>query len=116
MEKTFERLGKAYKKLGEGLKDPREQDKEAYLKLAEEIKSESQKARDMDPKMTQSLPESERAAFLEKFRKDMDKFNTDVDALAAAVKGSQWEDARKAFEALRQAKKDGHKAYRKKEE
>jgi soluble cytochrome b562 len=114
MDNAFERMERAYKKLGEALKAPQEADQAAYLTLAEKIRTEAVTARGLEPKMTASLPEGDRPAFVAKFRGDMDTFIKTVDTLTAALREGRWDDARTSMQEMNQEKKDGHKLFRKK--
>ena len=112
MEAAFERLEKAYKKLGDGLKAPQESAKSTYVALAEQIRKEGGIVRELQPQMIGTLPEAERPAFLERFRKDMDAFNASADKLVEALKNANWDEASKLMQTLRQDKKEGHKTFR----
>lgn len=115
MDKAWEKLEKAFNKLRDGLKDPKDTDKETYQKLGAIIKTETTAAMKFEPKMLKNVPEAERETFLANFRKDMATFDGEVDKLNAALDAGQWAEAQKAVQVLGQAKKDGHKAYRQKE-
>ena len=115
MDKAWEKLEKAFNKLRDGLKDPKDADKEAYQKLGAIIKAETTEAMKFEPKMLKNVPEADRETFLANFRKDMETFDGQVDKLNAALDAGQWEEAQKVIQVLTQAKKDGHKAYRQKE-
>lgn len=111
MDRAFGRLERDYKKLREGLKAPSEADRDLYVKKTGEMLVEARRAREMEPEMLPHVPETERAEFLEKFRRDMDTFIVNLGKLEEALKNSQWDEARLQMEALWQNKKDGHKAY-----
>jgi len=114
MERAFERLQRDYKKLKTALEAPVDADREVYLKITGEMLDEARKARGLDPEMTATVPEADRAKFLESFRTDMDVFIANIEKLQDAVKNSRWDEAKQLMEALWQNKKDGHKAFIKK--
>lgn len=114
MERAFEKLERNYKKLKTALTAPADADRESYVKWTGEMLAEARRARDLDPAMTASVPEADRAKFLENFRTDMDAFIANISKLEEAVKSSRWDDARAEMETLWQNKKAGHKAFIKK--
>jgi cytochrome c556 len=114
MERAFERLQRDYKKLKTALEAPSDGDREIYLKITGEMLDEARKARDLDPEMMSSVPEAERAKFLENFRADMDAFIANIEKLQDAVKNARWDEAKQAMDTLWQNKKDGHRAFIKK--
>lgn len=115
MDKSWEKLEKAFNKLRDGLKDPKDSEKETYVKLGGIIKTETTEVMKLDPKMLKNVPEADRETFLTNFRKDMTTFDGEVDKLNVALAAGQWAEAQSVIQVLAQAKKDGHKAYRQKE-
>jgi Cytochrome b562. len=114
MDRAFERLQRDYKALKTALEAPKEEDLTVYLRKADEMLVEARRAREMEPKMTATVPETERAQFLERFRSDMDVFIANIETLKAALKNARWDEAKTSMETLWQNKKDGHKAYKRK--
>jgi soluble cytochrome b562 len=114
MDRAFERLQRDYKALKTALEAPKEEDLKFYQKKADEMLVEARRAREMEPKMTATVPEAERPQFLERFRSDMDAFIANIEKLEGALKNAQWDEAKTSMETLWQNKKDGHKAYKRK--
>ena len=112
MDRAWEKLEKAFKKLKDGLQEPKDSQKTTYQALVETMLAESARIREMSPQMTKTLPPDQQAAFLEEFKKEMDEFAGHLNALKAAVDGSQWETARQEMSALGSTKKPAHKKFR----
>lgn len=114
MERAFERLQRDYKKLKTALEAPVDADREVYVKITNEMLDEARKARGLDPEMLATVPEADRAKFLESFRADMDAFIGNIEKLQGAVKNARWDEAKPLMDTLWQNKKDGHRAFIKK--
>ncbi|MFZ4680930.1 MAG: hypothetical protein ACOYMS_00375 [Terrimicrobiaceae bacterium] len=115
MEKSWERLEKAFHKLRDRLKDPKDSNKETYVKLGAIIKEETLICMELDPKMLKNVPPAEQETFLQNYRRDMAAFDADVDKLNAALQAGQLVEAQNVITLLGKAKKEGHKAYREKD-
>lgn len=114
MERAFERLQRDYKKLKTALEAPVDADRDVYVKITNEMLDEAKKARGLDPEMLATVPEEDRAKFLESFRTDMDAFIGNIEKLQDAVKNARWDEAKQLMDTLWQNKKDGHRAFIKK--
>ncbi len=112
LEAVMRQMGVTFKSLGTDLKQPQDEAKGDYLKLVQALREESVKSRDLAPKAAALLPADQQPAFVEAYRKDMDKFIASVDVLGAAVQEGRWDDARKTLDDLKQQMGDGHRAYR----
>lgn len=111
MDRVFQKLERSFKKLNMGLKDPSEAARDIYVGLANTMREQAAKARDMVPAKTSTLAEGERETFLAKYRGEMDGFITTIDRLTEALKASRWEEARAQMEAMRKEKKEGHRVF-----
>lgn len=112
LDKSMKELGGAYKELSTDLKQPQDASKDQYLALAAKMKQVAKAAHDMVPKLAKTLPDDQRDAMVQSYRKDMDKFMTDIDSLSDVLKDSKWDDARKLMDTLKQDMASGHKQYR----
>lgn len=112
LENAMKDMGKAYKQLGLDLKAPQDASKNDYLALAASIKAAAQKSRDLVPKKASSLPDDQKATMVAAYQKSMDELIATTDMLATAIQNSQWDDARKAMDTLKQQMLAGHKEFR----
>ncbi len=89
MEKSWERLEKAFNKLRDGMKDPKDSQKQIYIKLGVIMREEAEVCLKLDPKMLKNVPAADQPAFLDAYRADMTTFIADIDKLNVALEAGQ---------------------------
>ncbi len=65
----------------------------------------------LEPAKTKEVPAGEKAAYLEKYKAQMNDLVKSFDDLDAAVKAGKVDDAKKIFEKLGEQKEKGHKDF-----
>lgn len=65
----------------------------------------------LDPAKTKDVPAGEKAAYLDKYKAQMNDLAKSFDELDAAVKAGKADDAKKVFEKLSEQKEKGHKDF-----
>lgn len=86
------------------------------LELLAKIKKASEASIDLIPEKAAGLPEADRTAFVEKYKKEMKEFVAALDKLEAAFKAGDNETATKLVAELNALQKSGHKEFRKPKE
>lgn len=86
------------------------------LELLDKIKKASEASIDLIPEKAAGLPEADRPAFVEKYKKEMKEFVAALDKLEAAFKAGDNETATKLVAELNALQKSGHKEFRKPKE
>jgi cytochrome c556 len=112
LENSMKKMGKAYKQLSLDLKQPSDASKADYLALAGTLKTEAQTSRGLVPKKAAALPADQQATMVAAYQKSMDDLSATIDTLTTAIQGSQWDDARKAMDKLKEQMFAGHKEFR----
>jgi soluble cytochrome b562 len=115
LELSMQKMGKAYKQLSLDLKQPLAANKADYLALAGTMKTEAQTSRDLVPKKAAALPADQQATMVDAYQKGIDELIGSIDALSAAIQGSQWPEATKQMGVIKQEMFAGHKEFRKKD-
>ena len=111
MEKEMSAMNKAYKALKKSVEDPAKKDEN--LKLIADIKKTTETTSKMEPKTTADQPAAGKAAYLEKYKAQMDVFAKEVSALEAAVTAGNTAAAKASFDKLNDLKKKGHEDFKK---
>jgi superfamily I DNA and RNA helicase len=111
MEKEMSAMNKAYKALKKSVEDPAA--KAENLKLIADIKKTTETSSKMEPKTTADQPAAGKAAYLEKFKAQMDAFSKEVAVLEAAVTAGNTAAAKASFDKLNDLKKKGHEDFKK---
>lgn len=85
--------------------------KASLLDLIEEFRGHALAAQKETPPKTSELPESEREAFIEKYRQTMDRMLSTLDKFKAAVEAGRVEQANQLVRRLYDWKKEGHEEF-----
>ena len=93
------------RQVGDGAK------KAENLELLATIKKSLAASTKLEPAKTKDVPAGEKAAYIEKYHKQMADLGKSFDEVEAAVKADKPEDAKKAFEKLSEQKEKGHKDF-----
>jgi soluble cytochrome b562 len=109
LAKHMEVIEKGMKKLKKSLKDSKEN--AASGETAAEIKKAAAACVDLVPVMARKVPETDRAKFVENYKKDMAAFIEAVDKLSAAVKDGKNEEALAIHKQLGEMEDKGHEKY-----
>lgn len=112
MERSWEHLEEAFKKLKDGLAEPKDSKKAQYLKQAAIIKEEGIRIASLSPKLVATLPQDQQKTLLEEFLAEMKQFNEKVEAMISALDASDWAKARQLQAELGKTKLPAHKKFR----
>lgn len=115
LEQSMKRMSAAYKKLTADLKQPVEAGKPDYLALTATMKTEAQTSRTLVPKKVAEMPQGQQAAQIADYQKSLDGLTAAIDVLSQDITASNWTDANKQIDNLKQQMFDGHKKFRKPE-
>ena len=85
--------------------------KEENLQLLAAIKKSLDASVKLEPAKTKDVPAGEKAAYIEKYKKEIADLGKSYDAVEAAVKADKPDDAKKAFEKISEQKEKGHKDF-----
>jgi len=109
LAKEMKAMNKSLRTLKKQVADPSK--KEDNLKLLADIRKHVATSHKMDPAKTKDIPAAEKAAYLEKYRKQLDDLDKSYEQVEAAIKADKPDDAKKAFEKLSEQKEKGHKDF-----
>jgi hypothetical protein len=65
----------------------------------------------LDPAKTKDVPAAEKAAYLDKYKAQMNDLSKTINELEAAIKADKADDAKKLFDKLSDEKEKGHKDF-----
>lgn len=85
--------------------------KDENLALIAKIKGNLDASKKLEPAKTKDVPAGEKAAYLAKFKDQLDGVSKSIDELEAAIKADKADDAKKIFEKLGEQKEKGHKDF-----
>ena len=85
--------------------------KSENLELLATIKKGLDASTKLEPAKTKDIPAGEKAAYIEKYKKQMADLGKSFDEVEAAIKADKPDDAKKAFEKLSEQKEKGHKDF-----
>jgi Cytochrome b562 len=86
--------------------------KDDNLKLVEGIEKHLDTAKDLEPALTKDQPADKKAAFIAKYKEQIDATKKDFDALADAIKADKADEAKTLIEKLQKDKEKGHKDFK----
>ena len=109
LAKEMKAMNKSLRTLKKQIADPSK--KEDNLKLLGDIRKRVAASHKLDPAKTKDIPAADKAAYLEKYRKQMDDLDKTYEQVEAAIKADKPDDAKKAFEKLSEQKEKGHKDF-----
>lgn len=111
LEDRMEKINSAWRRLRRQAADPAQN--ASSLELVAAIRTAAKGTEDLAPSKIEEIPEAERAEFLANYRAGMKKFFEQIDALEAALKANNNEEAGKVVSAISNHQKQSHKAFRK---
>lgn len=115
LEESMKVIGRSFKTLKTGMEAPDAAKKDDYLKAAAALKEEATKAKEFVPKKVEEMPEADKAAAVEAYKKQMDALIATADKLEPLLKDEKWTDASAVVQELRTEEGKGHKEFRKKD-
>jgi len=109
LAKEMKTVNKNLRTLKRQVADPAKKDEN--LQLLATIKKSIEASIKLEPAKTKDQPAGEKAAYLEKYKKEMTDLGKSFDEVEAAVKADKSADAQKLFEKLSEQKEKGHKDF-----
>lgn len=109
LAKEMKAMNKSLRTLKKQIADPSK--KEESLKLLTDIRKHVAASHQLDPAKTKDIPAAEKAAYLDKYKKQLDDLDKSYEEVEAAIKADKPDDAKKAFEKLSEQKEKGHKDF-----
>lgn len=109
LSKEMSAMNKALRTLKKSANDPSE--KAANLAAIDKMKANVAAAAKLEPAKTKDQPAAERAAYLEKYKKQMADLEKGFDELKAAIEKGDEATIQGAFEKLSDLKEKGHKDF-----
>ena len=109
-------LGKEMKTMNKSLRTLKRQvgdttKKDENLQLLATIKKTIEESAKLEPAKAKDVPAAEKAAYIEKYKKQIADLGKSFDEVEAAVKADKPEEAKKAFEKIGEEKEKGHKDF-----
>ena len=109
LAKEMKAMNKSLRALKKQVADPEKKD--ANLELIASIRKGLAAATKLEPMKTKDVPAGEKAAYLEKYKKEMADLSKTYDMLESAIKDGKPDDAKKALDKLSDQKEQGHKDF-----
>lgn len=107
--KNMSGMNKALRTLKRQIADASKKDEN--IGLLEKIKTSIAEASKLEPKKTKEVPEAEKAAYIAKYKKQMEELGKTFDEIETAVKADKAADAKALFDKLGEQKEKGHKDF-----
>ena len=85
--------------------------KDENVALLGKMKSSLDEAIKLEPKKTKDIPEAEKTAYIEKFKKQITDLKKTFEDIETAVKAGKVDDAKTLFDKLAEQKEKGHKDF-----
>ena len=114
LQKKMEEVETGLKKLRRTLRNTAQN--EESLKTITEVKAAMEACKKLAPSMASSLPEADRAKFVEAYKKDMDVAIAEIGKMEKAVKDGKNDAAQESLKKLKELEDAGHEKYIKDEE
>ena len=109
LSKKMEEVETGLKKLRRTLRKTEENAES--LKTIAQVKGLMEECKKLTPAMASSLPEAERAKFVESYKKDMDAVIADMGKMEKAVKDGKNDEAQNILKKLSEKEEAGHEKY-----
>ena len=109
LAKNMSGMNKALRTLKRQVADAAKKDEN--VALLEKIKASLVEAAKLEPKKTKDVPAAEKAAYLEKYKKQMADLSKTFEDIDTAVKAGKTDDAKALFDKLGEQKEKGHKDF-----
>ncbi len=85
--------------------------KEDNLALIAKLKVNLEESKNLEPAKTKDQPAADKAAYLAKYKEQLESLGKSFDEIEVALKADKLEDAKKVFEKLSEQKEKGHKDF-----
>jgi soluble cytochrome b562 len=112
LDRSMKRIADAYHQLTSDLKAPDDTKKADYLALADTMKTEAIKSKDLIPKKVSTIPADQQAAMTAAYQKAMGDLAASIDTLSQDLQAGNWDNARKDMDKLHMEENEGHKEFR----
>jgi hypothetical protein len=112
LEEKMDKMKGPFKELAKSLQAPVEADKAKYVQLATKVRDLLKQSRELSPEKTEAIPAEKRAEFLKSYQEQIDKSVSIFDTLIPLLEASNWTEAQKQIDLMKQAQKEGHKSFR----
>ena len=109
LAKNMSATNKALRTLKRQIADSSKKDEN--VALIGKIKTNIAEAAKLEPKKTKDIPAAEKAAYLEKFKKQLGDLGKTFEEIEAAVKADKANDAKALFDKIAEQKEKGHKDF-----
>ena len=109
LSKEMKAMNKSLRALKKQAADPAKKDDN--LALITGIKTHLDAASKLEPAKTKDIPAAQKAAYIEKYKKEIADLGKTYDDLEAAIKDGKADDAKKAIDKLADEKEQGHKDF-----
>jgi hypothetical protein len=107
--KAMSGMNKSMRALKKQVADPSK--KAESLELVGKIKASIDDCKKLEPAWTEKVPAGEKAAFLAKYKEQMDGVAESFATIETALKADKFDDAKAVFEKLSEQKEKGHKDF-----
>lgn len=107
--KEMSQMNKSLRLLKRQVADPAK--KAENLELLAKIRKNTKAAHDYEPAKGKDVPAADKAAYMEKYKKQMLELDKTFEQLETALKDDKQDEAKKAFEKLTEQKEQGHKDF-----
>jgi hypothetical protein len=107
--KEMSQMNKSLRLLKRQVADPAK--KQENLELLAKIRKNTKASHDYEPAKAKDVPAAEKAAYIEKYKKQLDDLDKTFERLETAIKADNQDDAKKEFEKLTELKEQGHKDF-----
>ena len=109
LAKNMSGMNKALRTLKRQIADASKKDEN--IAMVEKIKASIAEASKLEPKKTKDIPAAEKAAYIEKYKKQMADLGKTFDDIETALKAGKADDAKALFDKLGEQKEKGHKDF-----
>ena len=109
LAKNMSGMNKALRTLKRQIADASKKDEN--VGLIGKIKTSIAEAAKLEPKKTKDIPEAEKAAYIEKYKKQLTDLNKTFEGIEAALTAGKADDAKALFDKLSEQKEKGHKDF-----
>ena len=109
LQKKMEEVETGLKKLRRTLRKPA--DNADSLKTITGVKAAMEACKKLAPAMASSIPEADRAKFIEAYKKDMDAVIAEMGKMEKAVKDGKNDEAQNVLKKLHEMEEAGHEKY-----
>jgi soluble cytochrome b562 len=111
LEGQMKILARGMRQLSQQITDAAKQSEN--ISLLEKMKKAAVDSKNLDPRKTKDIPESQRAAFLADYRTDLDELKDALDQIETTLKAGQYEKANSLLANVNSIKKEGHGKFKK---